>query len=163
MPSRHQAGSREDARKRFPEIEARVGYDPVKYLDANLDIDEDDEFATATPIALIKGLDSLQEVQDWLTIELELDRGPREPIIAALNERKHFLEEHGDAPTTYPVESDDDPERFRRHDRSPTDAECYIVRNGERIPYEEARGGSATAKLAQRRDSTGSETTGGAA
>lgn len=158
----------------FPEIQADLGYDPARFLDRDLFGAPGEDTPLRTALSLIKGLDDLAELQGWLDVEVGLERGPRKPVIAALNERKADLEDHGEAPESIPLQAGaDGPDRFHRHGRDRPPADTYIVRHeydpqaGERVqtdrvPYEDARSGTAGAKLANRRRSD-QESSGGEA
>jgi hypothetical protein len=82
--------SHSNDRERFPEIQAEINEDPARYLDK--------EDPGETYRSRAEGIDFLDVVDAWIQVEAALDRGPRKPVIARLNPRKAWLEEHGERP-----------------------------------------------------------------
>jgi hypothetical protein len=77
-------------RERFPDVKERIDEDPARWLDR--------EPLGKTADARIDGIDFLDVVDAWVRVEAELERGPRREVIAKLNQRKAWLEEHGERP-----------------------------------------------------------------
>lgn len=77
-------------RERFPEVAAEIDEDPARFLDAD-GIDR-------TMHSRIQGIDFLEVADAWIQVEAALERGPRKQVIAKLNQRKAWLEEHGERP-----------------------------------------------------------------
>lgn len=87
-----------NSRAEYPEIKERIGEDPARFLDADLD----DEDSAALAAARIRGIRSVDVVQGWIEVEADLDRGPRRDVMAALNQRKSAIED--DVEVTYDEE-----------------------------------------------------------
>lgn len=77
-------------RERFPAVEEQISEDPARFLDV--------ESIDRTMHSRIQGIDFLEVADAWIQVEAELERGPRKPVIAKLNQRKAWLEEHGERP-----------------------------------------------------------------
>jgi hypothetical protein len=75
-------------RERFPDVWAEINEDPARWLDR--------EPLGKTADARIDGIDFLDVVDYWVRGETELDRGPLREVIAKLNQRKAWLQEHGE-------------------------------------------------------------------
>lgn len=73
--------ARDTDRRRYRNIEAKYGEDPARFLAEGLDLD---------PRPRIRGIESLELLQKWQEVELEV--GPRKAVIAAINARKDELE-----------------------------------------------------------------------
>jgi hypothetical protein len=78
-------------RERFPAVRERIGEDPARYLDYPEDPDQ-----LRLAYARIRGIDRQSVIVEWLRVERELERGPRETVIGWLQERNRELIEHGD-------------------------------------------------------------------
>jgi hypothetical protein len=78
--------------------------DPVKdeaarFLDRDLTergASHTDKTLKRCVISRINGIGYVEVAEKWIRVEVELDRGPRQLILATLNQRKSWLEEHGD-------------------------------------------------------------------
>ena len=84
-------------REQFPKIAQEIGEDPARFLDAPL-LAPDREGASPFLLAQarIRGIDRFDVLQAWITVEVALERGPREQMIALLNQRKSELDELGE-------------------------------------------------------------------
>jgi hypothetical protein len=78
-------------REQFPAVKDRIGEDPARFLD----YPEDPE-GLRLAYARIRGIDRQEVVVEWLRVERELERGPRETVIGWIQERNRELVEHGD-------------------------------------------------------------------
>lgn len=116
-------GARASSSKResFPQLREDLGEDPARYLDAPMFIDGNREPPLFTAFARIRGIDRLEVANAWLAVERRLDRGPRDPVVEALEDRIAYLEEAGERPETVPTE--EGPERYRRREIR-EDVEC---------------------------------------
>jgi hypothetical protein len=96
----------------FGEIEARLGYNPARYLDQPSRSKIGDTSPLATAQALIRGMDDVDTVRAWLTVEVELGRGtdggPRQAVITWLNQRQAQLEDAENQPAETPSDDDDE-------------------------------------------------------
>lgn len=120
-------------RERFPSLVADIGEDPAQFLDHDLLGDSRHDTPLRTALARIKGIDSLQVANAWLAVERQLDRGPREQVVDALENRIAFLDEHGERPDNLPTE--DGPDRYRARDirdTEPADVRWVDRPNDER-------------------------------
>lgn len=79
-------------REQFPELVAAVNEDPARFLDHDLATEHD---GRRLAIARIDAIDRLGVVNAWIQVERQLDRGPREPIIELLEQRREWILEHG--------------------------------------------------------------------
>lgn len=79
----------------FPDIEDQLGYNPARFLDHedSATISETSELAMAQ--AMIRGIEDVATVRTWVTVETPLDRGPRQQVIAWLNQRQATLQDTG--------------------------------------------------------------------
>ncbi|WP_089650117.1 hypothetical protein [Halobacterium hubeiense] len=111
-------------RERFPGLREDLGEDPAAFLDVPMFREGGGETPLRTAFARIRGIDSLETVNAWLAVERQLDRGPRDNVMAALRERRQFLEEHGERPEDFPTE--EGPARYRARE----------VREGVECEYE---------------------------
>ena len=86
-------------REQFPQIVQEIGEDPARFLDAPL-LEPDREGASPFLLAKarVRGIDRVDVLQAWIDVEVALERGPREPVIALLNQRKAELGELGERP-----------------------------------------------------------------
>jgi hypothetical protein len=95
----------------FGEIEARLGYNPARYLDQPAQSKIGDTSPLATTEALIRGMDDVDTVRAWLTVEVELGRGtdggPRQAVITWLNQRQAQLEDAEDQSAEAPSDHDE--------------------------------------------------------
>ncbi|UWG46564.1 hypothetical protein HSRCO_0265 [Halanaeroarchaeum sp. HSR-CO] len=71
----------DDERPRYPAIAKRIGEDPARYLA------EPDK----TTYAVIRGITDGTRLDCWFAVEEDL--GPREDVLAALNERRAAIRE----------------------------------------------------------------------
>lgn len=96
---RSSAYQRPQHRPRYPEIKAEIGEDPARFLWTRSadgrDTGQGDSPELALAMARIRGMRSLETVQAWVTVEADLDIGPRKHVIGALNRRKSALEGDG--------------------------------------------------------------------
>ena len=88
---RHRA--RQLERGTFDDIKQDIGEDPARFLDHDLISDRD---MRELAFARIRGIDFQHVIDAWVDVEVALERGPRKPVIAALNERKRELQRIGD-------------------------------------------------------------------
>lgn len=94
--------------------------------------------------ARLEGIDRLDVVGAWEAAERRLareqDREPRQHVMDLLNQRRKYLEEHGERPreltTQWPHEL---PDRYRGgRDRHVPEKHVYVITDdGERVPYSE--------------------------
>ena len=124
MPSTAQGGSTSSDRAEYPEVEQEISEDPARWLDRDLlertavrqeanpisefdevHLVEDTDVSTPGQIVLsrIRGIDSLLVVRHWLEVEHDLDRGPRDTIVDALQERANKLKRIGERPDRLPA------------------------------------------------------------
>ncbi len=77
-------------RERFPAVREQIGEDPARFLD----------YAVLEYLRLaharIRGIDYQHVIVEWLRVERELERGPRETVVEWIQERNRELIEHGD-------------------------------------------------------------------
>lgn len=78
-------------RPTFPELEDRIGEDPARFLYTDGFGENDRQLI----LARIRGIDFIESVNAWIAVERRLTGG-RSAIIDALEERKAYLEEHGE-------------------------------------------------------------------
>lgn len=78
-------------REQFPAVEERIGEDPARFLDYPEDPDR-----LRLAYARIRGIDRQEVIVEWLRVERELERGPRETVIGWIQERNRELVERGD-------------------------------------------------------------------
>jgi hypothetical protein len=111
-------------RQRFPKKAEQIGEDPARWLDRDLlkrtcvrqQADQTasrqqvrliEDTDTSTPAKLlrarIRGIDKLSVLARWYEVENQLDRGPRDQVIALLDERKRDLKELGERPDRLPA------------------------------------------------------------
>jgi hypothetical protein len=109
----------------FPEIEARLGYNPARFLDQPSQSDFGDTSPLATAQALIRGMDDLKTVRAWRDVEIALGRGtngnPLQRVVRKLNKRQAQFE--ADTPNESLGAEDAAPESSRDVDTAPTAAE----------------------------------------
>jgi hypothetical protein len=77
-------------RERFPAVREKIGEDPARFLDYQ--DPEDLRLARAR----IRGIDRQEVIVEWLRVERELERGPREDVIEWIQQRNREIIEHGD-------------------------------------------------------------------
>jgi hypothetical protein len=95
-----------DAAPAFPEITQQLGYNPARFLVPT--DDEMDELSWATRAkAFIHGMDDVETVRAWQTVEAALEQGanggPRKKVIRWLNQRQAAIE--GRDVTAHPAAS----------------------------------------------------------
>jgi len=127
-------------RESFPQLREDLGEDPARYLDVPMFIDGNREPPLFTAFARIRGIDRLEVANAWLAVERRLDRGPRDPVVEALEERIAYLEEAGERPGTVPTE--EGPERYRRREIR-DDVECEYDWSEQSTAAEATLGDSA--------------------
>jgi hypothetical protein len=117
-------------------LEDAVGEDPVRFLDADLVVDDD---ARELVLARIDGLARVDRVNAWLAAERRLgnpddapyrEACPRQAVVQRLLKRREYLEDQGERPRDIPAALDADP-------RSVPD-------RFHPIPVGESNGGTAT-------------------
>lgn len=101
MPSEFQsAGGGSDPLPEWRQaIVERIGEDPGRWLDRPLvehGPGHTDRTMQRAVHARIKGIDYREVIDAWQTVEVRLDRGPRQQIMGWLNQRDQYLKEHGD-------------------------------------------------------------------
>jgi len=92
-------------REEFPKVQQHIGEDPARFLDRSLIAPSDiggSPFLIAK--ARIDGIDRLSVVNAWIAVEKNLDRGPRDKVLSLLEDRKRYLEEHGERPDEFDVD-----------------------------------------------------------
>lgn len=77
----------------FPEIEALLGYNPARFLDHEDSAPIGDTSELTLAKARINGITDIDTIQAWLTIETNLDRGPRQTVVKWLNQRQAALQD----------------------------------------------------------------------
>lgn len=78
-----------DERAEYPEIKERIGEDPARFLDREVDTTTTVDLA----VSRIRGIRSLEVALEWIKVEADLDRGPRKKVMALLNRKKQLLED----------------------------------------------------------------------
>ena len=79
------------------EIHEEIGEDPAEALDKPLVPPSTDRHSPLLQArARIRGIDYLDVLDTWEEVERRLDRGPRDTVLAWIEERREFLEEHGE-------------------------------------------------------------------
>jgi hypothetical protein len=94
-------------REEFPKVQQHIGEDPARFLDRSLIAPSDiggSPFLIAK--ARIDGIDRLSVITAWIAVEKKLDRGPRDKVISLLEDRKRYLEEHGERPDEFDIDRD---------------------------------------------------------
>lgn len=142
-------------RECFPELEAEINEDPAAFLDREL-VERGPSHTTKTAHqkvkARIRGIDRIDVVDAWIYVETSIERGPRQQVLAWLNQRKKYLEEVGERPDLLATPVDERPERYHEHDRDlPGKPVVIIDESGEEIPYDEARSSTAAAQIRAKR------------
>lgn len=140
MPAAGQTASQRD-RLRLPELREEIGEDPAQYLDRPMFRNGPVDIPLRTAIARIQGMERIDVVNAWLMVERRLDRGPRDKIVELLEDRRDYLEEHGERPRDIPAL--DGPPRYTP--REVRDVESVDVTWPDREDGD--RSGSATSKL----------------
>ena len=123
MPSEYSPASTEQ-RARYPDIKDEFGEDPARWLDHPLF-----DRPSLREMARIRAysIDDIDLARKWIEVECELDRGPRKKVVSWLNERIEALKIIGDRP-----------DRLQeRESRDVPDSEWYVIRDGERVPWED--------------------------
>ena len=84
--------NRRRSRERFDEYREEFAEDPARFLDVPLlEPDQDGSSSFLLAKARIEVLDDLALLDAWIDVELRLERGPRQEVIALLNQRKVIL------------------------------------------------------------------------
>lgn len=78
-------------REHFPSVKERIGEDPARFLDYPEGPD-----SLRLAYARINGIDRQDVIVEWLRVERELQRGPRDTVIGWIQERNREIIEHGD-------------------------------------------------------------------
>ncbi len=98
--------SRSD-REEFPNVEKHIGEDPARFLDRPL---ISPSGIGGSPFLITKaridGIDRLPVINAWIAVEKNLSRGPRDKVLSLLEDRKHYLEEHGERPEEFDIDRD---------------------------------------------------------
>lgn len=80
-------------------LKQKLGENPARFLDHSL-VERGNRHTDFTLQRLvrarIRGIDRLEVVNAWIAVERKLDRGPRDLVIKLLEERKAYLEDHGE-------------------------------------------------------------------
>lgn len=109
MPSEYSPAGGHSTQE-FPEIEARIGENPARFLD--YDVLGSTAAGESKPSlmleARIQGIDYLDVCIAYLAVETQLDREecPRSGVMQLLEERKAWLKDHGDRPRGGRVDHD---------------------------------------------------------
>lgn len=97
MPSINQGRARQSDRQRFERVKAEIGHDPARFLDVDF-LDNPDAGRLAKSV--IDGLGYIEAVEAWRAVERNLGRGPdggpRQGVIERLDERREWIETHGE-------------------------------------------------------------------
>lgn len=136
-----------------------LGFDPRRFFDAPLlSVEQGAMNPVERMRAIIRGLDRKEKVASLMAVERQLDRGPRDEVLGMLEDRMAFLEEEGERPPDLRDASlDERPLRFTPADREVPPKKAFIVEDdGTRVPYDEKRDSSASAKLGDLRSEEGS-------
>jgi hypothetical protein len=84
-----------DAIPAFPEIKDQLGYNPARFLVPTDDAMDEMSWTTRAK-AFIDGMDDVETVRAWLTVEAALEQGanggPRKKVIRWLNHRQAAIE-----------------------------------------------------------------------
>jgi predicted RNA-binding Zn-ribbon protein involved in translation (DUF1610 family) len=84
-----------DAVPAFPEIKDQLGYNPARFLVPTDDAMDELSWTTRAK-AFIRGMDDVETVRAWLTVEAALEQGanggPRKKVIRWLNQRQAAIE-----------------------------------------------------------------------
>jgi hypothetical protein len=119
MPSEFQSAGDDEAVPAWRQaIAAEIGEDPGRWLDRSL-VERgpghtDQTFQRAVH-ARIQGIRSREVIDAWQEVEVRLDRGPRQQVMAWLNQRDQQLKardapaQRATRPTPAPTEPDDEP------------------------------------------------------
>lgn len=134
----------EDLPRWQQKLKKDIGENPARFLDRRLveyGQDHTDHTFARMVRDRIKGIDRLAVVNAWIAVERKLDRGPRDRVIDLLEQRREFLQEHGERPDDLRTEWPQDlPERYNpaNRDREVPPKECYVITaDDERVPYDE--------------------------
>lgn len=91
----------------FPEIKAQIGYNPARFLDheiKNASCTKD-----LTVESLIRGIQDVDTIRAWLTVEADLGRGrrggPRQRVVKWLNRRQVQIENDETIPSATTTDS----------------------------------------------------------
>lgn len=76
-------------REQFPAVREKIGEDPARFLDYHSPGD------LHLARARISGIDRQEVIVEWLRVERELERGPRERVIEWIQERNREILERG--------------------------------------------------------------------
>lgn len=137
MPSDHSPAATHE-REIFDDIRKEIGEDPARFLDRPLFDGAQDTTSPGWMIQKrIEGIDDLLVIRYWFEVEERLQRGPRDKVIQMLENRAQHLKTHGQRP-----------QRLESLDvRHTPEKECYLVRDGERIPFQQVSRGDARSSL----------------
>ncbi|MFB6071120.1 MAG: hypothetical protein ABEJ76_08865 [Halanaeroarchaeum sp.] len=114
-------------RETYPAIADRIGEDPARYLDRDLLTPASDDVQDDLFAARLSGIDRLEVIEAWIEVETRLQRGPRQHVLARLNQRKRYLEEHGER--DLPGRSPDDLRALADADDGAADEEPTVWRH----------------------------------
>lgn len=93
------AASSDDRPEWRRRLEDQIGEDPGRFLDHELverGPSHTDRTLQRLARARIRGIDRPPVARAWIAAERRLDRGPRETVLAWLEDRLAYLEDHGD-------------------------------------------------------------------
>lgn len=100
MPSESQPADTGEGVQAFPKIVERIGENPARFLDRDVmgTTPEGQSKPSLMLEARIQGIDYLEVIGCYLAVETQLDREecPRSGVMNLLEERKAWLEDHGD-------------------------------------------------------------------
>ncbi|KZN23907.1 hypothetical protein A4G99_13840 [Haladaptatus sp. R4] len=80
-------------------LKGKLNENPARFLDHDLvehGSAHTDHTLQRLVTARIRGIGTIEVVNAWIAVERKIDYGPREGVISLLEERKAFLEEHGE-------------------------------------------------------------------
>lgn len=129
-----------DDRQSFPTVKDRIGEDPARFLDVSVYTPDEESSPLSTALARIRGIDRLEVLAAWEAVERALgnERGdatreecPRKGILYPIEDRRRELEEHGERADQLEHRLDEADDVEKRT--------AYAVRDGERVPLEEAQ------------------------
>ena len=106
----------------------KLGENPARFLDHDL-VERGGRHTDHTLQRLvrarIRGIDRIETVNAWIAVERKLDRGPRDLVVQLLEDRREYLEAHGERPDELEVPAEEKPDRYRLLDSKTTES-CLV-------------------------------------
>lgn len=139
----------------FPDIEAQLGYNPARFLDRR--VGKNGETQELTAKALIRGVQTVEDLRLWINVEAELGRGrnggPRKEVARWVGTRQVELqqqerEENVESEVEEPTEEIEDKSELAEiedeseNHRCPTTATASGDTNGADVQQAMADGGT---------------------